>query len=337
MTGSGTLGWSQAALTAAFGPLAAAGAAVHEGRIWLAGGATGVASETASVWSSDDGLSWRAEAPLPAARRDLNLLSLGGKLLVVGGSGRTGAVTPSTLVLTGQGWEPTTGISPPAHVTGAVTVRNGTAVLVLGDSTMTVYRTGNGMDWERASAGVSPNGIQSPCLGATADGLWLVGGLVVGPFGTAESTVQYYSPDGTSWEYSGSAQPPGRHAAGCVSESSGTWLLAGAVETDSSFTQLADVWVHRGTGLWNQRSANRFSARHSAAAVCFQDRLWLFGGQVGASSQAAYLSDTWTSDPVGCGPVVTSTASSSGSSSAGAATSSSGGTASGCGSGASGC
>jgi hypothetical protein len=127
--------------------------------------------------------------------------------------------------------------------------------------------------------------------------LWMIGGLIdfVGYQRDAWS-----SPDGVTWTREADL-PAGFAARGemasAVSSDGSTLYLIGGAGVAGTDSIGAEVWATTDGQNWTlQNAAAPFGSRHRAAALYFNNRLWVLGGQAGAGGATDdYKQDAWWS------------------------------------------
>ena len=249
-----------------------AGATVHNGRIWLAGGNDGTGTLN-DVWSSEDGSTW-TQATAAAAfspRMHLELTSFAGRLWVIGGWG-PGTAADIWSSADGATWTQET--ASPAFgsrfehkiVTSAETMwliggRDGYQ-----SARRDVWSSTDGRAWTLVTADA-----EFPPLGQHAAALWNDTLWVHVP----ATTAMWSSPDGAQWtKQTVSAAIPGAAAAESAAAFEGRiWMI------DVEFR----IWSSADGFSWRQELHEAPTATTSLGAtgmllLASADRLFLVGG-----------------------------------------------------------
>jgi len=224
--------WSEVPQTVPHAGRTYAGATVHNGRIWLAGGANGTDTLN-DVWSSEDGATWtQATAAAPfTPRMYLELESFAGRLWVIGGWGPGAA--PGI-------WSSADGVSWTQEAADAefgsrfdhrIVTSNDRMWLIGGfDAGQTAHRdvwsSTDGKSWTLIT-----DDAEFPTLAGHAAALWN-GTLWVLPPAT---NVLWSSSTGTQWtKQSVSAVAPGARAATASAFKGRLWMIDEEYRVSSS-------------------------------------------------------------------------------------------------------
>ena len=251
-------------------------AVTFNGQMWVLGGATGSIIQLNDVWSSEDGQSWtNANARGPAvdpdadmveysshwsARADHAAVVLGGKMWVLGGIRGTIELDDVWSSEDGTEWTQTTvsGTHWSARAEHAAVVFDG-KMWVLGGSDGSTYFndvwwSNDGENWTNANA-------RGPAV----------------------------DPDADMVEYSSHWSARGEHAAVVLDDK--IWVLGGgSVDADGAYFN--DVWWSSDGVNWTEATnAAGWLARERHAAVVFDNKIWVLGGNQIVGNQ----NDVWRS------------------------------------------
>jgi len=195
--------WSQATASAAFTARTRLTGTVHDGKMWIAGGLTGVSTRLNDVHWSTDGVTWTQATSSAgfAARVGHAMLTLGGEMFVIGGNTSGGNQSDVWSSTDGIAW--TLETSSPGWTgrqSHASTVHDNKLWVISGSSGATqftdVWSSADGSTWTQAVA-VAPFPTRASGRVASADGrLWLVGGSN-SPAGFLDDT--WRSTNGIDW------------------------------------------------------------------------------------------------------------------------------------------
>jgi hypothetical protein len=117
--------------------------------------------------------------------------------------------------------------------------------------------------------------------------MWVIGGET----SAAVSSQVLYSSNGVNWTQASTGQFPGRWGHASVTFNNRIWVMGGygALNLTSSRN---DVWSSADGVNWTQETSSAgWSIRGSLAAVVFNNRVWIMGGQHGSTN----FNDVWSS------------------------------------------
>lgn len=298
--------WTQATASAPWPRRSEGAVAVHNGKMWLLGGAFGEPDDEVylgDVWTSSDGATWTQVTAHAAWTGVTNhgCISFAGRLWVIGDLRNPPHLWSS---IDGEIWDSSVE-SPPwvfASSPGLV-VFGGRLWLVGGQwdphyiETREVWSTPDGLTWTAATE-AAPWGGRAYGAAAVFDGkMWVLGGR---PSQGDMSTDAWWTTDGHAWTRSTSDAPWGKRASlGAAGFAGNLWVLGGWRWDQGSGNRLymRDVWRSVDGVNWTQvASSAPWHGRRDHACIAWQDKLWVLGGRYTVLSGAWYaLADVWSS------------------------------------------
>lgn len=243
-TNNGT-SWTRITANGGFTARAQFGGAVLNGRMYIFGGWTfvnvgGFATQTATVWSSADGITWTQETTAGwTPRAQFGFAVLNGFIVVAGGLDNTGAKKNDVWTFDGATWTQTTAAASwTARRELTLTAHNGALYVIAGifgggdTREDDVWASGNfGATWTQvtATSGFSIRGGHSSV--SFNNLLWVMGG------GNAAGTVNnevWTSPDGLTWtQRTAAAWTAARLNFAAVTHNSTVYIFGGGTENTS--------------------------------------------------------------------------------------------------------
>ena len=183
------INWTQETANAPWGPRAAHETVIHDGKIWIMGGADATDTEYADVWNSSDGVNWTKVTDTVnwPPRRGFAAASFNGKLWVMGG------LINDWDVFENDVWSSTDGVTWTEETADAAwQVRASHQVeafdgklWVLGGSSdnwnseySDVWFSENGKDWHRTTEAADWTARRGHSSAVFNDKLWVLGGRV---------------------------------------------------------------------------------------------------------------------------------------------------------------
>lgn len=259
------------------------------GNAVLFGGFVAAGTGLADTWLWN-GSTWTAGPSTgPAARADADGATLGGQIVLFGGTSDTTVTTAygDTWAWGGTGWTQAATTGPSARFGTAVGTLGGRIILFGGCGTTSAANSlADTWAWSNGAwTQLTPASSPPARVGASAA---VLGGKMV-VFGGLDATSAYLADtwvfDGTTWiQQSPATSPPGRYY-GSMATLGGQVILFGG----SGGGDLGDTWAWNGS-TWTQLSpATSPTARSGGAATTYAGTIVLFGG----SSAGVYQSDTW--------------------------------------------
>jgi len=259
------------------------------GNAVLFGGFSSTGPGLADTWLWN-GSTWTAGPSTgPSARGDADGATLGGQLVLFGGTSDTSVTTAygDTWAWGGTGWTQAATTGPSIRFGAAMATLGSRIVLFGGASTDSAtsdladtWAWSNGV-WSQLTPASSPPAR----VGASAA---VLGGKMV-VFGGLSAASGYlgdtWTFDGTTWtQESPGTSPAARYYASAATLGGQVILFGGSTGVDN-----ADTWAWNGS-TWTQLSpAASPTARSGASATAYDGTIVLFGG----SSSGVYQSDTW--------------------------------------------
>lgn len=252
--------------SAPWSPRDSSGELVQNGRLWIIGGwVSSYEPALRDVWTSSNGVDWtRVVAEAPWSHSDLAMaVTFKGRAWLMGGYdlGRLPSASASNRV----------------------------------------WSSMDGADW--TYEGAAP---WSARLGAGIvvfnDRIWVIGGVERYYDGKKDSLKNdvWYTEDGTTWKLASSSAPWSPRAYHNVVAYKGRIYLFGGGNYVPNFEQYNDVWSSADGVNWRRETSRaEWLPRIWAAAVVYNDRIWLLGGhgrRNNADPVTAFnLNDVWTS------------------------------------------
>lgn len=257
------------------------GAVVHDGRLWVIGGANCCGGFMSDVWSSPDGVTWTEEvtsAPWGPRGRHQTVVHEG-RIYVFGGISSFGAGSEYADVWSsdnGVDWVQETANAAFLPRDGAESASFGGRLWLLGGTDLSgtalsfeVWSSVDGATWVPEAA--KPAAARSELGEAVVfdDALWYIAGL--------NDNVSY-TDGGSAWVRTTGKAPFGARLAHAAAVHDGRmWLISGSIGSD--LTELPDVWYSSDGEHWVLASADAgFEPMAYAQAVSFQGKLWFLGG-----------------------------------------------------------
>jgi N-acetylneuraminic acid mutarotase len=319
--------WAEVTPAAAFAGRDGAGAIVLNGRAYLLGGwrwaadggtnfpQTGAPGccDTAEVWSTADGASWRLETVAPWRPRHMaGWVSYAGKLWVVGGDIYSGSYDPDVWSSPdGVTWTQVTDSVPWSPRVLHYVVAFNDALYVIGGQQLfetlvpvpnpyptapvyyrDVWRSTDGANWEQI--GNVPHAIGMICGSVVFnDELWVIGGGQYGDNGIPVVGAAYNevwsSKDGVTWTQHSAAPWPARDYHNVVVFDGKLWVMAGD-NLAVSPNYMNDVWYSADGETWQQLPGTPWVERHAATAFVLNNTLYFTGGTDNSQQQH---NDVW--------------------------------------------
>lgn len=276
--------WTQAVGDAAFPPRSAHTVFVHDGRMWLTGGAdvytAGIRMN--DVWFSYDGAVWYQATSHAdfSPRMSHTSASFLGKMWVIGGR-------YSWALEYNEAWYSPVGLLP--NTTASVTFTQ--SPVYTPTTTPTASMTPTYMieqDWTLATAGASFSERSSLSAVSYACRLWVIGG--VNSTGTTYYGDVWYTEDGSTWNIASSAADFGPRYGHTSFEYGGYMWVVGGRKSNGAYQR--DAWRSDNGADWQAVTLNAgFTGRGGHTSVVFDGKMWVIAGIVGGS----YAADVWYS------------------------------------------
>jgi hypothetical protein len=286
--------WTQETANAAFSPRHNHRVVSMNGRIWLVGG-TGTQHDGTTfgdVWSSDDGVSWRAEpAPPFGARRNVATLVYRNRWYVAGGHNGTnfGDVWWTE---DGLQWHPEPLVNTFGGITDAHLIPYRGRVWLLGGfgslrGTHDFYSTADFRSWRYEHTGVPFPPARPGRLVSFNGKLWMIAQAIDGPMNV------WWSVDGNEWTRSSGASVIPPRTGFTVAVNNGRLWIQGGFRGQDPFDRLNDVWSTADGETWTQATANApFEPRWLQEMFAMNGKLFMVGGIVPGVGQRG---DVWSS------------------------------------------
>lgn len=259
----------------------------------LFGGFVQAGTGLADTWTWN-GSTWTAGPSTgPTARADANGATLGGQVILFGGTAdqTVTAVYGDTWAWGGTGWTQVATTGPSARFGAAVATLGSSILLFGGDGTDTgasaladTWSWSNGA-WTQLAPAASPPAR----VGASAA---VLGGKMV-VFGGMDTSSAYVADtwvfDGTTWAQATPTASPTARFYASMATLGGRVILFGGYSTSGD---TADTWAWDGSNWTQLTPATSPTARSGAAAAAFDGTMVIFGGDVAGT----YSADTWIFD-----------------------------------------
>jgi len=271
--------WVQATAEAAFTKRRDAKSFIQNNRLRILGG-NSYGTPSNEAWSSRDGTHWIKDGPHPSnrfsPRNGHTLIEFKGRLFVIGGLTRRGAVSPS--------------ISPYSSAI-AGTVND-------------VWASADGENWTQIDTGASFSPRYNHRTIVHRGRMYVIGGITRRYEGTSSAYTEdslndvWSSEDGETWVQEAVSAPFSPRYDFAVAAFGGkVWVIGG--RSDST-TELADIWSSENGREWTLQSANApFGATSDRYAFVFKDHLCLMTSKPSLGNFVWFTLDgeNWASAP----------------------------------------
>ena len=302
---TGATNWQVKTAAAAFSARGGHSVVVYNSKMWLIGGYDGAACLN-DVWSSPNGIAWTpatASAAFTGRTRHACLV-FNGKMWIIAGLFEPAGITD----VTNDVWYSGDGVSWVCAKQKAAFIRRfqfGAAVfnncmwVVAGstnnnnpsDLTNDVWYSKDGTNWNAANDG-APFDIRNGCsLLVHNEKLWLIAGSGAGPY----YRDVWSSPDGTNWTQAVATAPFFTRSSFYGAVFHNRIVLIGVYHQSFGAAGCTnDVWLSPDGIQWtNVLAFPAFAKRYRHAAVAFDEKIWLIGGNTTPTTRA---NDVWCSE-----------------------------------------
>jgi len=284
--------WKQETATTPWTARAEHTSVVHNGKIYVMGGATFGGGFKNDVWSSVDGINWVQEtAAAPwAARRQHSSVVHNGKIYVIGGYASGIYKNDVWSSINGVNWVQETAAAPWAARSYHKSVVYNGKIYVIGGSTQNtvtmyndVWSSIDGVNWvqETATAGWSKR-LNHTCVVYNGK-IYVIGGGLLG--GGVLNDV-WSSVDGVNWVQEITAAPWAARCGHTCVEQNGKIYVMGGVST----IYYNDVWSSVDGVSWVQETAASWVTRYGHTSVVYIGKVFVMGGSGGGSVH----NDVWS-------------------------------------------
>ena len=295
--------WTQVTAAAPWAGRAYHTAVSFKNRIWIMGGDT--PNSMRDVWSSSDGREWRLEADELSWADWIGaetVVVLDNKLWLVDTWSATGAVWNSP---DGVNWTRVASSIPCAHRYGCLRAVFQNKLWGLGgenwaelDPYYDVWNSSDGKDWtpvvQRFAWGaLHPHGT------VFQGKLWILGGTYYDQDdGTVWDHHASYSTDGAEWN--STLSPDVGYENTYVEFDNQLWDLDRGYDIyypwdEEDFHASNEVWHSENGTTWRPVPNGPWQARTSQAAVTFNGKAWVLGGEL---PNGTFLNDVWSLTPI---------------------------------------
>lgn len=252
------------------------------------GGTANGSSNSNSVWSSHDGVTWVEESPLPVATHSFAVEVLDDMLYILGGT--TTSITSSTFKASSlsSGWTAGANLPRAASMSGH-TVANGKIYLAALTNTFTTSNVANISNI--GNLPIAPYELGASAMIYANNKFWLAGGQ-------NWSTAEYHnniwtSNDAVSWSSVGAL--PETRAAGAFFTTNNTFYYVGGQST-GNITK--NTIFKSSDGITWTTAGTLPVPRDFISVVNYKNKLWLLGGcenwNAGTNVWTSTNATTWT-------------------------------------------
>lgn len=223
------------------------------------------------------------ESYTPLCVIDATTAGVDSPLIIAGSAART------SRGITGNSWAALAKTAPlTATSQHGVAELNGYVYLAGGITssgrTNSVWRTSDGKTWTLLTKTAPFTATTLHAFLSFGGKLWVIGGLTA----SGDSNDVWWSTDGESWTLCAKTTPftACQGLAGCVYAGK-MWISGG---TTSGGTRNNRVYYSTDGATWTACTVSGLTARHQAAMIPFQNRLWILGGYTTAANSDAIWS-----------------------------------------------